>query len=143
MERKNNAAIAIKNFQGGGAEDIVEIKTAGSFYEKNGAFYIIYEETEQSGMSGSVSMIKARGSSVTVSRRGAFASRAVYTPGTEYEMTYSMPYGSMAIKIKTKTVKNKLTAAGGELLLVYDTDIGGDIISNNMHITVKAGTAAI
>ncbi len=50
----------------------IELTTAGRFYRKNGSYYIMYKESELTGMEGITTTLKVEDKRITLMRNGLF-----------------------------------------------------------------------
>lgn len=135
---EKNVIIKITNIQS--AEDMnekTELITGGKFYKSNGRFYIFYSEEATAETSACKVMIIAEDGCVTIKRQGEFSSKMHYVQGKAEQITYHTPYGNMIFMLETLKTENKLTENGGELNLIYKLSVNGDIINNNLKISVK------
>lgn len=136
LQNESNAIITIKSSQTiDGEQDSMEIITEGGYYEKNGKFYIMYNDDETMGNSSS--LIKVDGDSVSIRRKGEYSSKFDLKEGTSYSFVYHMPYGDMAMQVDTKNVEISLGETGGELKMCYELDAGGNRQTNTIKISVK------
>ncbi len=53
-----------------GNEESIELTTAGRLYRKNGNYYIIYKESELTGMEGVTTTLKVEDKRITLMRNG-------------------------------------------------------------------------
>ena len=135
---ENNVIINIKNLQSDNeSTEKTELITEGKFYKKDDRFYIFYSEEESEETSACTVMIVASENDVTMSRKGDFSSKMHYVKGKTEQITYHTPYGNMSMVLKTSDIKNRLTDCGGELKLLYMLSVNGEIINNDLTITVK------
>ena len=137
---ENDAIISIKNLQS--AEDMqeeTELITEGRFYESGDKLYIFYTEEDTEDMPGSTVMIVVTKGDVTISRKGDFGAKMRYSAGEHEQVIYHTPFGDMHMMLETLQVDNHLTVDGGTLKLIYRLSVNGDIIHNNLTITVKNG----
>lgn len=134
-----NATICVKSIINDEKDDAIELTTEGNFYEKNGSYFILYNESEEMGMADCSVMIKVTEDKVTVKRSGAFSSKMIYKPGETNEFIYNMPYGEMMIILHTKEIKKDLNDDGGELKISYTLTIQGEDNENELNIRVRKG----
>lgn len=114
-----------------GEADSIELITAGRWYDKNGVRYIIYEDTEISGMEGTKTMLKLQGERVVLVRTGKVEHRQEFCLGEKSVSPYLTPYGTMEMGIDTRQLKVVLAEAGGSLYIEYDLEINGQWQSTN------------
>lgn len=135
---KENATITLVSRQAAGDEkEKMEFTTSGGFYERDGKFYITYEEHSDMGMGNSRVLLKAEPGMVTMRRMGDFGTVMVYKEGEATEFVYRVPYGEMSMKIKTLDIENLLNADGGRLKFSYLLFTGGETIQTQISISVR------
>ena len=91
-------------------EDQMEFVTDGKLYVRNNSIYIIYDETEVSGMEGCKTTIKMNDKSVRMRRTGkvGFNTELYFETGKRFNSIYETPYGPMGVEVLTDYVKNCL-----------------------------------
>lgn len=137
---ENLALIKIKNIQSvGGEEQETELITEGKFYKSGEKLYIFYQEEEGEETSASTVMVIIDKDRVTVSRKGDFSSKMNYCQGESEDILYHTPYGNMVFGLKTLKLENNMTESGGNLNILYNLSLDGEVIGNNLNITVKVG----
>lgn len=136
---ENNALISLKTIQDvDGDNDVIELKTFGKFGEKNGKFYIIYEETELTGFQGSTTTIKIDDDTVTMIRRGNVNSKMVFRNGEKRLCTYNTPYGIMPVAVEPRNLSCDMGNDGGNLKIEYILDINNSqFCVNKLNLNVK------
>ena len=134
---KDNATITIINDSDAFGDEKMELVTVGSYYEKNGARDIMYDEKEEMGMADCSVMIKETEGEVTVSRKGAFMSKMRYCPGKATEFIYHMPYGNMSVVLYTKKINSSFDETGGKLSLFYTLEMHGEKYEHSLSVRVK------
>lgn len=137
---KENAIISLKTLQNVEGEDEVneiELKTKGRFAQKNGKFYIIYEESELTGFEDTTTTIKVSEDSVCMTRSGKFNSRMVFRCGEKRLCSYSTPYGLIPVGVKPTKLETKLDDNGGNVSIEYILDIdNSEYLRNRLNLTV-------
>lgn len=101
MEMKPVKVHVFSTEKSGGESSALETISFGKMTEKNGKYYVFYEETEATGMAGTKTTIKWDYDSVVVLRNGAVDSRQEFTKGLEYCSIYKTPY--MVFELRTVT----------------------------------------
>lgn len=136
---KANAQITIKGLQlNSKNSDMMELVTEGSYYSKNGSFYIIYKESDVTGMDGTTTTIKAKDSVVTLTRHGTVNNQFVFSKSEKQQSYYETPYGSFVMNVFSKKVDIDLSEKGGGLNIIYSLDINGQLSSdNNINLSVR------
>lgn len=138
-DTKENARITLVSKRRQGDEkDEIKFDTVGGYYERDGKFYITYQEHKDMGMGDSRVVLKVEPDTITMRRMGDFGTVMVYKKNEITEFLYHVPFGELNLKIKTISITNELTKSGGKLRFCYDLYAGGDAANNDITITVEA-----
>jgi len=97
--------------------EIIEFTTEGKHYRKGGADYLVYEESEISGMDGSTTTLKLKDGKITLNRFGSAKMRLEFEKGKRFSSDYVTPGGTFKLEILT-----------GELYYVLEENIKGSIL---------------
>ena len=107
----------------------MEYITAGQLYVKNGSVYMIYDESEVSGMVGCKTTLKVKGDSVKMRRIGqvGFNTELYFEKGKRFSSTYDTPYGPMDVEVLTSRVENNLNMEElkGNIDIEYNVSLEG------------------
>ena len=110
-------------------EDQMEFVTEGQLYERNNAIYMVYDESELSGMAGCKTTLKLAGDTLRMKRIGqAGAGTEMYfEENKRFSSTYNTPYGPMDLEILTRSVENNFDMASlsGRIAVCYDVSLQG------------------
>lgn len=110
-------------------EDQMEFVTEGQLYQKNGAVYVIYDESELSGMEGCKTTLKFTGDTLKMKRIGkaGVGTEMYFEENKRFTSTYSTPYGPMDIEILTRSVLNQfdMETLSGRVAVCYDVSLQG------------------
>ena len=110
-------------------EDQLEFVTDGKLYEKNGSIFVIYEESEVSGMAGCKTAVKVEGETVKMRRIGkvGFNTELCFEKGKRFSSVYETPYGPMDVEVLTNWVKNNIDKEKmrGQIDIEYDVSLSG------------------
>ena len=136
--KENARIILVSRRYEGNEKDEINLDTKGGFYERDGKFYITYQEHKDMGMGDSRVVLKIEPDTITMRRMGDFATVMVYKKNEITEFLYRVPFGELSLKIKTLDIKNELTKTGGKLEFCYDLFAGGDKTHNDITITVES-----
>ena len=119
-----------QTFNGEAEEENIEFLTEGRCGCKGEATYLIYEESELSGMAGCTTSIKVTGERVEMRRYGHS-----YVSGTEIEFEkgkrfkgyYDTPYGAVEMEVLTDELDNCLSPDldRGVLHIAYQFSLKG------------------
>lgn len=119
----------------GQQDDLMEFVTEGELYDKGGALYVMYEESEISGMPGFKTRLKITDDMVKMKRIGAAGgtgTEMVFEKGKRYSSFYHTPYGPFEMEILTNNLKNTMTAEGtGGVFIDYHMSLKGLVDSHN------------
>lgn len=123
-----------------GEKNTIELTTEGKVYEKNNHMYIVYEETEISGMEGATTTLKIEGDhKVSMKRYGGMDSQLVFEEGKHFTSQYKTMFGNFRMDVKTSTLKVNLSRQNqkGKIEIVYDVVISGlTETKNTLEISV-------
>ena len=121
-------------------EEFVELMTRGSLVHKDGAYYIVYKETETTGYEGCTTTVKVAEDARKVSmlRFGKQSSQLIIEKGTRHLCHYETGYGSMTLGVTADEIVNELTEKGGTVRFAYLLDANSaDLVSRNrLEVTV-------
>ena len=116
-------------------EDQMEFVTDGKLYEKNNSIYIMYDETEVSGMKGCTTTIKMTENSLKMRRNGDLGmnTELYFETGKRFNSIYNTPYGPMGIEVLTDYVKNDFDKVSyrGNIAVEYKISMDGIVESQN------------
>jgi len=116
-----------------GEEQQIELQVLGRCYEKNGVHYIIYEESQVSGMQGTTTALKLYPDHVVLSRRGEVEQRLDFYLQRKTCGQYVTAFSRMQIDVYTRTLEICPATDGNPSLVVihYDLEIDGQWQSMN------------
>jgi len=119
-----------------GDNDQMEFVTEGELYERGDALYLMYEESEISGMPGCKTRLKIKGDYISMKRLGTktipAGTEMEFAPGKVFTGPYDTPYGSFEMEVVTNTIENTLTSEGtGSVLIDYKMSLKGLVESHN------------
>lgn len=122
-------------------EDEMEFVTEAKLYERNGALYLLYEESEFSGMPGCKTRLRLRDGEVQMKRFGddaGIGNELKFKKGKRYEGLYDTPFGPIEMEVLTNEVESTITAEGtGQVNIDYEVSLKGLLEGRNkMNITL-------
>ena len=107
----------------------MEFVTDGRLFERNGFYYLIYDESEISGMEGFRTTLKFNDKSLKMKRisKAGSGSELYFEEGKRFSSNYDTPMGLMEIEVLTRKVKNLMDEElkTGKLDIEYDVSLGG------------------
>ncbi len=86
-------------------EEPIELVCPGECYEKNGTYYILYEEVLEGTLRPIKNVLKIKEKSLEVQKRGPVTAKMLFEEGKSRTSTYSIPYGSFLVETKTTCVQ--------------------------------------
>lgn len=119
--------------------DVIEMVTAGNYCTRNGKRYIVYKESEATGLDGITTTLKVEGGdTVTLIRSGASQTRLLIAKGQRQLCHYGTEYGDLMVGISGCHINSKLDDVGGELSFDYTLDVNSSTVSHNeVYISVR------
>ncbi|MCQ2545551.1 MAG: DUF1934 domain-containing protein [Clostridia bacterium] len=122
-------------------EDTMEFVTEAKLYKKNGALYLLYEESEFSGMPGCKTRLRLRDGEVQMKRFGEGAgigNELKFEKGKRYSGIYDTPFGPIGIELLTNDVASTVSEDGkGQVDIDYEVSLKGLLEGRNkMNITL-------
>ena len=109
-------------------EDSMEFVTEGKLYNRNGTYYLIYDETELSGIPGCQTRLRLRDGEIQMKRFGEGAgsgTEILFEKGKRYTGFYDTPFGALEIEVLTNDVASNITENGGNIDIDYDISLKG------------------
>lgn len=111
-----------------GIENKIELITESTCYEKKDHFYIVYEETQISGMEGATTTLKVEGEDkISMRRYGSSDMQMVFQVGKTFRSQYRTQYGDFEMEIFTKKLEVELCnqRKKGKISIEYDLWVAG------------------
>ena len=141
----DNVIISIKGRQlyAESAPDEVELVTAGTLKcDGLGGCTVSYQETELTGLEGTVTRLHIKDGQVTLLREGSINSQMVFEEGRRHLSMYETPYGALSVGVNTRRMRSTLGEAGGELEIDYAIEIDHLVAGQNLfRMNVRKKTA--
>jgi len=109
-------------------EDSVEFMTEGKLYKKNGSTFIVYEESEVSGLEGVKTTLRIddRSGAVRMKRfgKGVMMDTVMeFSKGQRFSSLYDTPIGAIPMELLTNSIVNQLDTEKGKGRLFIDYEI--------------------
>ncbi len=135
---KKSAVISVVSKQSGNDDEKIEVVTPGVFYEKDGKYYIAYEETEISGMQGTKTTIKVEEDQFTLIRKGTTNTRMLFKEKHNDLIMYQTPHGMLQLSINIKKLSIDVDENGGSVKALYNMGISGEqALSTELTVNIK------
>ena len=110
-------------------EDEMEFVTEAKLYKRNDAYYLLYEESEFSGMPGCKTRLRLRGQELQMKRVGEEAgvgNEILFSKGQRFTGLYDTPFGPIELEVLTNDLANDITDDGkGTIDVDYDISLKG------------------
>lgn len=112
-------------------EDVLEFMTEGRLCQKRDSLYLIYKESEFSGIEGCTTSLKITGDKVRMRRYGhplPIDTVIEFEKGKRFKGYYDTPYGAIEMEVLTNAVENNLNPAEdnkGSLAIDYHVSLHG------------------
>lgn len=115
-----------KQVTGESEEEKMEFVTEGRFYEKDDSIYLLYDESDFSGMEGCTTSLKITGDKVRMKRYGNTISLDMaieFEKGKRFKGFYDTPFGAIEMEVLTNSVVNRIQSGAGTGSLDIDYHI--------------------
>ena len=142
---EKDVIISIKGTQkyDGGEPGAVELVTAGRLAQDEAGYTLSYQESELTGLEGTLTTFQIEPERITLMRVGEFNSQMVFQEGRRHMSMYNTPYGAMTIGVNTRHLLSELTDRGGEIEIDYAIEIDHSVAGRNtFQINVKEAEGA-
>ncbi|KXG76202.1 DUF1934 domain-containing protein [Thermotalea metallivorans] len=115
-----------------GEENTIELVTEGKLYQKENALYLVYEESEISGLEGCTTTLKVSKDRVSMRRFGTAHSEIIFEKGRRFSTSYHTPYGDFRMEILTREMEANISDTNkGDITIEYNISLQGMIESKN------------
>lgn len=136
MEKR--AIISVKSFSNLDPNEAIEVVTPGKFIVDGAGFKAIYEESEISGMDGTVTTLNIKDNYMILERTGSTTTNMEFKEGAEAVSLYNTPYGVLDLNIDTKKLNINIDENGGEIYSKYILGLEGqEGITTELNIKIK------
>lgn len=139
----NNVIISIKGTQSfvGMEADAVELVTEGRLDPDGDGYTLSYQESELTGLDGTLTTFQIEPERITLLRMGEVNSQMVFQEGKRHLSMYDTPYGALSVGVRTKRMRAALSQAGGAIEIQYAIEIDHAAAGENQFcIQVKEKT---
>ena len=140
MQRKVTIQISGKQKYPKGHEDQQELIAMGTYYERNGVFYVVYKDcdSESTGVEGVTTFLSVKDGLVGLNRKGAVDNRQEFKRGVLDRSIYSTCLGKIWLSVMPHLVECDLTVYGGRISLEYDLFVDDNLVSfNGLLLNIK------
>ena len=128
----------------GALPDVIELVTEGRLARDGESYTLSYQESELTGLEGTLTTIQVDGGQVTLMRVGEFNSQLVFQEGRRHLSMYNTPYGAMSIGVNTRHLMASLTDQGGDIEVDYTIEVDHALAGRNVfRINVKESESGL
>ncbi|HBM79705.1 MAG: DUF1934 domain-containing protein [Clostridiales bacterium] len=121
-----------------GEDEKIELITTGKFYKKESSYFVVYDETEISGMEGTTTTVKIDDDQVDLIRFGTISAKLGFKKGKKDISLYKTPFGITELVINPSLVDINVGDEGGEVKLLYELEMCGyNASSNELYIKIQ------
>lgn len=121
---KENVTVSLRGIRTGADEGKNDIKASGRYRFVNGKHVVKYEERKEEGGSSRV-LLSFNDKLLEMSKSGDASIRLHFEKGKSGSAIYSLPYGNIMVKTKTRELSFTEKEDLMEILLIYDLMIEG------------------
>ena len=123
--------------------DTIELVTAGRMQRVGKSYTLSYQESELTGLEGTLTTIQVEGEQVTLMRVGEFNAQMVFQEGRRHLSMYNTPYGAMSVGVNTRHLLADLSDKGGDIEIDYAIEIDHAIAGRSVfQIKVREADGA-
>lgn len=137
---KKDVLITIKGLQDyeDRDEDAIELVTSGTYYKKDDDYYIVYKESEITGLGSTTTTVKIEPNRVTVIRFGDTQSHMIFEEGEKHVSYYDTGAGALTIGISTRQIRKTLNDFHASIFIEYAMEVNNSVVgTNTLNITIK------
>ena len=138
MAAENNVLITmIAHTTDGNEKDTTETIYPGKGYEKDGCYYVFYDEVDPEDAKVTKASLRIRPRHIDIRKKGAVNTQMVFIPGQCTETEYQTPYGKFILTVDTKRAEIRKREKEIVVELDYQLSLGGaQAIRNQKKIKV-------
>lgn len=122
--------------------DSIELTTNGIMTLTPDKVHLSYQESQLTGMEGTLTSFEIQPGSIRLTRTGTTTSEMVFEKGVRHLSLYETPYGTLEVGVFAREVRTLLDEHGGELHIRYAIDIDHQLAGESA-ISLKVSEAAI
>lgn len=125
--------ISVKGIQKyeGAPPDVVELVTEGILARYGKSYTLSYQESELTGMEGTLTTIQVEGEQVSMLRVGEYNTQMVFQTGRRHLSVYNTPYGAMEVGVNTRHLLAELKEDSGIIEVDYDIEVDHALAGRN------------
>ena len=126
-------------------DETIELVTEGLLAkEGEGAYTLSYQESELTGLEGTLTTFQIEDGRITLMRHGEANSQMVSEEGRRHLSMSNTPYGALAVGIKTHSMDCRMDDHGGSIEINYAIEIEHAVAGQNLfQIQVREKPTAL
>ncbi|MCQ4864148.1 DUF1934 domain-containing protein [Pseudoflavonifractor phocaeensis] len=114
-------------------DETIELVTEGLLNkEGEGEYTLSYQESELTGLEGTLTTFQVEQGRITLMRIGEVNSQMVFEEGRRHLSMYDTPYGALAIGVNTRRMRSSLGEHGGDIEIDYAIEIDHAVAGQNL-----------
>ena len=120
--------------------DVIELVTEGRLEREGSSYTLSYQESELTGLEGTLTTFQIERDRVTLLRVREVNSQMVFEEGRRHLSMYDTPYGALSVGINTRKMRAELDARGGSIEIDYAIEIDHALAGQNLfriHVREK------
>jgi uncharacterized beta-barrel protein YwiB (DUF1934 family) len=131
---EKDVIISIKGIQeyDGAGSDAVELVTEGRMIMDGDHYTLSYQESELTGLGGTLTTIQVEGKQITMMRVGEVNTQMVFQEGRRHLSMYNTPYGALTVGVNTRRLIADLNEQGGDIHIDYAIEIDHAVAGRNI-----------
>ncbi len=111
--------------------DSIELVTRGVMLRDGVVCTLSYQESELTGMEGTLTTIQVEGEQVSMLRVGEYNTQMVFQTGRRHLSVYNTPYGAMEVGVNTRHLLAELKEDSGIIEVDYDIEVDHALAGRN------------
>ena len=114
-------------------DETIELVTEGLLAkEGEGEYTLSYQESELTGLEGTLTTFQIENGRITLMRIGEVNSQMVFEEGRRHLSMYNPPYGALAVGVNTRRMRTTLGDDGGNIEIDYAIEIDHAVAGRNL-----------
>jgi len=117
----------------------IRLMTEGRLYRKDPAWYVVYDESEATGMEGTKTTMRVSDDgTVSLIRTGSHGLKLTFTAGNRHITRMETPYGDLDVEVYTSKVQTRISELGGYIHLGYSIDLNNrERMNTRLDVEIK------
>ena len=111
--------------------DSIELVTRGVMLRDGVVCTLSYQESELTGMEGTLTTIQVEGEQVSMLRVGEYNTQMGFQTGRRHLSVYNTPYGAMEVGVNTRHLLAELKEDSGIIEVDYDIEVDHALAGRN------------